>query len=82
MTESEHNWNAITKGAIPGGVGVVLAFANLTSNWKWAITLLCMGAAYGIVSFSSKKKSDLFAAVAIVFVVALAMHGLSRAGIL
>lgn len=77
---SEHNWGVIFKGAIPAGVGVVLAFANITSNWKWAITLLCMAAAYGIVSFSSKKKSDLFTAAALVFVVALAMHALSRAG--
>ena len=79
---NEHDWNAIMKGAVPAGAGVVLAFANLTSNWKWGITLLCMAAAYGIVSFYSKKKSDLFTAVALVFVIALAMHGLSQAGVL
>ncbi len=79
---SEYNWNVISKGAVPASIGVVLAFANLTSNWRWAITFMCMAAAYGIVAFSSRKKSDLFTAAAMVFVVALVMHALSRAGIL
>jgi hypothetical protein len=82
MTQDTYNWNAISKGAISASVGVVLAFANLASNWKWIITLLCMAGAYAIVSFSSKKKQDLFSAIAIVFAVAVAMHALSTAGML
>jgi ABC-type Fe3+-siderophore transport system permease subunit len=77
---SAYDWNAISKGAVLGAIGVVLAFSNLVSNWRWGIAAICMAAAYGIVSFSSKKKSDLFSAVALVFVAALIMHFLSKAG--
>jgi type II secretory pathway component PulF len=82
VSEGEYNWSVIMRGAIPSGIGVVLAFSNLTSNWRWIVALLCIGLAYGIVSFSSKKKQDLFTSVAIVFAVALMMHALSRAGMI
>jgi hypothetical protein len=78
---SEHDWGIISKGAIPGTIGVVLTFANITSGWKWVLTIACMVAAYGIVYVYSKKKADLFTAVALVFAAALVMHFLTQAGI-
>jgi hypothetical protein len=78
---TEHNWDAISKGAIPSSIGVVLAFANMTTNWRWGVSLLCMIFAYIIISFYSKKKSDLFSGVALVFVTGIVMHLLSLAGL-
>ncbi len=82
MAQDDYNWSSISKGAIPASIGVVLAFANLATNWRWMITVLCMVMAYIIVSFSSKKKSDLFTAIALVFAVSIAMHALSTAGMI
>ena len=79
---SEHNWNAIMRGAIPASIGVILVFANMRSSWIWAITVLCMIVGYGLVYTQSKKKADLFTCLALVFAVALVMHSLVRAGII
>jgi hypothetical protein len=82
MSEETHDWNAILRGAIPSSIAVILIFANLSQSWRWPLALLCMGVAYGMVYTKSKKKADLFTAAAIVFLTALAMHFLSRAGMI
>ena len=80
--EETHHWGNILRGAVPASIAVVIAFVNITSQWKWAILFLSMGAAYFLVAMKTKKKADLFTAMAIVFLSALAAHFLQGAGFL
>ncbi len=80
MTDQQHQWGLILRGAIPASIAVAIIFANVTSGLKWALLLLCMGAAIGIVYLKSKRKADLFTAAALVFLLGLLMHFLTSAG--
>ncbi len=75
-----HQWSHILRGAVPASIAVFILFANMASNWKWALLLAAMAACYVLVYFKTKKKADLFTALAIVFLAALAMHFLQGAG--
>ena len=77
-----HEWNHIMRGAIPASIAVAIVFVNMTSNWKLALFLCAMAGAYLLVSMKTKKKGDIFTALAIVFLTALAVHFLQGAGLL
>ena len=81
MTE-QHQWGHIFRGAIPMSIGAVILFANMHSSWKWALLIAAMAGAYALVSMKTKKKADLFTAMAIVFVCGLGVHFLQGAGMI
>jgi len=81
--EEEHNWSIILRNSLP--VAAIMAFVFFTdirTGLKWLILILALITTYLMVYFQSRKKHNIFTAVAIVLLVSLVVHGLRNLGLL
>ena len=81
--EEEYNWSIILRNSLP--VAAVMAFVFFTdirTGLKWLILILALITTYLMVYFQSRKKHNIFTAVAIVLLVSLVVHGLRNLGLL
>ena len=79
--EEEYNWGLIMKVALP--VSAIVAFVfytNLGNMWKWITLVFGVSSASMIVYTSDKKKSNVFTAGAVVFLVAIMVRFLKNFG--
>lgn len=81
--EDEYNWSLIMKAAGPVAlVEAYIFYTNIGNLWKWVLLLAGMALAGFIVYLSSKRKSDMFTAIAVVFLAALIVRFLRNSGLL
>ena len=67
-----YNWDIITKVSIPIAAAVaILFYLRIGSTWKWTSLATGLFFAALLVYINDKKKSNIFTAMGIVFLVAL-----------
>ncbi|MBS3102127.1 hypothetical protein J4458_01620 [Candidatus Woesearchaeota archaeon] len=79
--EEEYDWNIILRNSLP--VSAVMAFVfftNIGNNLKWISLILALAATCLMVYFQSRKKHNIFTAMAIVLLVSLIAHSLRKFG--
>lgn len=77
--EEEYNWNLILMVAVPIAlVEAYIFYKNISNNWKWFSLIIGLILAGGIVYAKDKKKSNIFTAVGIVFLVVLIVRFLKN----
>ena len=70
--EEEYNWSLILAVAVPFALAEAYIFSTgLKNAWKWAILVIGLLSAGGIVYAKDKRKANIFTAVAIVFLAVL-----------
>lgn len=81
--EEEYNWNLILKVAvIISLVEAYIFYSRLSDGLKWLSLIVALLLAGIIVYIKDKKKSSIFTAVGIVFLVALIVRFLRNFGII
>ncbi|MBS3096299.1 hypothetical protein J4480_02560 [Candidatus Woesearchaeota archaeon] len=81
--EEKHNWNIILKIAAPISlIEAYIFYANMSDGWKWFSLVIGLLLTGSIAYMKDKKKSNIFTAVGIVFLVALIMRLLKNFGFL
>ena len=79
--EEEYNWSLILKIAIPVAlVEAYIFYTNIADGWKWFSMVAALLSAGIAVYIKNKKKSNIFTAVAIVFLVVLIVRFLKNFG--
>ncbi len=80
--QEEYNWNLIFMVSVPIAIIEIYVFyTNISNTWKWLALLTGMLLAAGIVYLKDKRKSNIFTAAGIVFLVALIMRFLKQFGV-
>jgi len=81
--EEQYNWNLILKVAvIISLVEVYIFYSNLSDLFKWFSLIVALLLAGTIVYIKDKKKNNIFTAMGIVFLAALAVRFLRNFGII
>ena len=81
--EDEYNWQLISWVSVPIGIAVAIVFYIPSSDfWRWVSLFSGLVLAFAIVYGKTKKKQNLFTAVAIVFLIALFVRLLQLLGII
>ena len=79
--EENYNWSLILKVAVPLALIEAYIFYTNTSNWwKWFSLVMGLLLTGGITYLKDKKKSNIFTAVGIVFLVVLIVRLLKNFG--
>ena len=79
--EEEYNWSLILKIAIPFAlVEAYIFYTNIAGGWKWFSMVAALLSTGIVVYIKNKKKSNIFTAVAIVFLVVLIVRFLKNFG--
>ena len=80
--EEDYNWNLILKVAIPVAlIEAYIFYINISNGWKWFSLIVGLLLTGTIIYIKDKKKSNIFTAVGIVFLVALIVRFLKNFGI-
>jgi|GEM_PF-6004282 hypothetical protein len=80
--EEEYNWELILKAAIPVSMAEAYVFyANISDGWRWLSLAIGLSLAGIIVYLKDRKRSSIFTAIAIVFLVALIVRFLKNFGV-
>lgn len=70
--EEEHNWDLIMKVSVPIALAVGIVFYLRIGNaWKWSAFAMGLFLAALLVYINDKRKSNIFTAMGIVFLVTL-----------
>lgn len=70
--EEQYNWNLILKVAIPfAAVGTYIFYTNIANAWKWFLMIIALILTGTIVYMKDKKKSNVFTACGLVFLIIL-----------
>ena len=70
--EKDYNWNLILKSAVPFAlIDAYLFYTSISDSWKWISLAISLSLAGMIIYINDKKKSNIFTAMGIVFLVAL-----------
>jgi len=81
--ETEYNWELILKVAAPLSLAEAYIFyTNISDGWKWFSLVVGIILSGVIMYFQDKKKSNVFTAVALVFLAALVVRLLKNFGAL
>ena len=81
--DEEYNWELILKVAVPFSlVEAYLFYTNLGDFWKWVSLVAALSLTGMIVYMHDKKKSNVFTAIAVVFLIALIVRFLRNFGLL
>ena len=81
--EEDYNWELILKIALPVALAEAYIFyTNISDVWKWLSLTAGLALAGYIISVKDKRKSSIFTAVAVVFLVALVVRLLKNFGAL
>lgn len=79
--EEEYNWELILKFALPvAAIEAYVFYINISNFWKWFSLIIGLILAGTFVYIKDKKKSNIFTAVGIVFLVALIVRLLKGFG--
>ena len=79
--EEEYNWNLILKIAIPISlIEAYVFYSNISNGWKWFLLVLGLSVTGVIVYVTNKKKSNIFTAIGIVFLVTLIVRFMKSFG--
>lgn len=81
--EEEYNWELILK--IAGPVALIEAYIfyiNISNGWKWFSLVAGLLLTGGIIYVKDKKKSNIFTAVGIIFLIALIVRFLKNFGVI
>ena len=79
--EEEYNWNLILLISIPMAlIEAYIFYTNISNGWKWLSLIVGLALTGGIVYTKNKKKSDIFTAIGVVFLVALIARFLKNFG--
>ena len=80
--EEEYNWSLISKIAAPLAViEAYIFYTSISDGWKWFSLIAALILTGSIVYIKDKKKSDIYTAVAIVFLAALVVKFFRDSGI-
>ena len=81
--EEEYNWNLILKVAVPFAlIEAYVFYASIINIWKWISLVIGLFLTGLIVYITNKKKSNVFTAIGLVFLVALIVRFLKNFGII
>ena len=81
--EEQYNWELIIKIAVPIAlIEAYIFYTNINNIWKWLSLIIGLALAGFIVHAKDKKKSNVFTAVAIVFLAALLVRFLRNFGVI
>ena len=70
--EEEYEWELISKVAVPFSlIEAYIFYTNLGDAWKWVSLVAALALTGMIIYMYDKKKSNMFTAIAIVFLIAL-----------
>ena len=79
--EEEYNWKLILKVSAPISlIEAYIFYTSISDGWKWFSLIAALLLVGVIVYFKDKKKSNIFTAVGIVFLVALIVRFLKNFG--
>ena len=79
--EEEYNWELILKIAVPVAlIEAYIFYTNINNGWKWFSLIIGSLLTGSIVYMKDKKKSSVFTAIGIVFLVALIVRFLKNFG--
>ena len=79
--EEEYNWNLISKAAVP--IALICGFlfyTNIGAAWKWASLAVSLFLAGMLVYINDRKKSNIFTAIGIIFLIVLIVKFLKDSG--
>lgn len=80
--EEDYNWSLILKVSIPVAlVEAYIFYTSISNGLKWLYLAAGLLLAGGIIYLKDKKKSNIFTAVAIVFLAALIVRLLKNFGV-
>ena len=80
--EEEYNWNLMLKVAAPLAIiEAYIFYTGISDGWKWFSLIAALILTGSIVYIKDKKKSDIYTAVAIVFLIVLVVKFLRDSGI-
>lgn len=81
--EEGYNWDLILKVSVPISlIEAYIFYTNISNGWKW-FSLITGLLLTGIITHAlDKKKSNIFTAVGIVFLIALIVRFLKNFGLL
>ena len=81
--EEEYNWNLILKIAIPFAlIEAYIFYTNIANGWKWFSIVVGLLLTGSVVYMQNKKKSNVFTACGIVFLVILIIIFLRNFGLI
>ena len=81
--DEEYNWELILKIAVPFSlVEAYIFYTNLVDFWKWVSLVLSLVLTGMILYMHDKKKSNVFTAISIVFLIALVVRFLRNFGLI
>ena len=70
--EDDYNWNLILKVSLPFAlIEGYIFYTNLSNFWKWGSLTIALFLTALLIYINDKKKSNIFTAMGIVFLVAL-----------
>ncbi|MEK6984053.1 MAG: hypothetical protein AABX33_05745 [Nanoarchaeota archaeon] len=79
--EEDYDWKLILKVSVPFAlVSAFLFYISISNAWKWLSMTLASFLAGGIIYMKDKKKSNIFTAMGIVFLVALVVRFMRNFG--
>lgn len=79
--EEQYKWSLILKIAVPISlIEAYVFYTNISNGWKWFALILGLILTGTIVYFKDKKKSNIFTAIGIVFLVVLIVRFLKNFG--
>ena len=81
--EEEYNWSLISIVSVPFALITAFIFYTSIANlWKWISLVMGLFLTGLIVYITNKKKSNVFTAIGLVFLVALIVRFLKNFGII
>ncbi len=81
--EDDYNWNLILKVSVPFAlIESYIFYANLSNFWKWSSLAIALFLTALLIYINDRRKSNIFTAVGIVFLIALVVRFLRNSGIL
>ncbi len=79
----DYNWSLILATSLPiGAVVAAVFYLNINNGWKYLSLVAGILLAGAVMYTKDKKKSNVYTAVAIVFLIALATNMLRRLGLI
>ena len=79
--EEEYNWNLISKVAVPIAlIDGFLFYTRIGDAWKWISLAISLFLAAMLVYINDKKKSNIFTAIGIIFLIVLIVKFLKDSG--
>lgn len=80
--EEDYNWELILKIALPVALAEAYVFyTNISNIWKWLSLIAGLAMTGYIISVKDKRRSSIFTAAAVVFLVALVVRLLKNFGV-